>query len=204
MAHDNAHRIQLDRVDRVAFYGRTLAEYLRIFDLDLPSWLGCTILDCPAGASSFVAEAGRQGVEAVACDPLYGSDVGRLIERGEADIQHVIERVARVPHLFQWDFYASVDALQACRAMALGQYDHIADRFSAIRTRLLPKEVEYLALLLDPLTDGGTILDLDVALEIPLRRTLPLVVTVLWVSMGQKRCWRSPANSYQGTAGFTI
>jgi ubiquinone/menaquinone biosynthesis C-methylase UbiE len=39
-------------------------------------------------------------------------------------------------------------------------YDHIADRFSAGRTRLVPKEAEYLALLLDPLADGSTILDL--------------------------------------------
>ena len=44
MTHDNSHRIQLDRV---AFYGRTLDEYLRIFDLDLESWQGRTILDCP-------------------------------------------------------------------------------------------------------------------------------------------------------------
>ena len=67
---DNSH-IQLDRV---AFYGRTLSEYLKIFDLDLPSWRGRTILDCPSGASSFVAEAHRQGIQAVACDPLYGSE----------------------------------------------------------------------------------------------------------------------------------
>ncbi len=119
MSQDHSDHIQLDCV---AFYGRTLAEYVKIFDLDLPSWRGCSILDCPGGASSFVAEARREGVQAVACDPLYGADVSRLIERGEADIQHVMERVARVPHLFQWDFYASVNALQACRTMALRQF----------------------------------------------------------------------------------
>jgi hypothetical protein len=118
MPLDNSH-IQLDRV---AFYGRTLSEYLKIFDLDLPSWRGCSILDCPAGASSFVAEAHRQGIQAVACDPLYGSDVTRLIERGEADIQHVIERIARVRHLFQWNFYSSLRALQDHRMLALRQF----------------------------------------------------------------------------------
>jgi cyclopropane fatty-acyl-phospholipid synthase-like methyltransferase len=39
-------------------------------------------------------------------------------------------------------------------------YDHIADRFSALRTTLFPKEREYLALLLDPLPERSTILDL--------------------------------------------
>ena len=119
MTHDDSHRIQLDRV---AFYGRTLAEYLRIFDLDLPSWRDCTILDCPAGASSFVAETHVQGIRAVACDPLYGSDLTHLIDRGEADIQHVIERVARVPHLFQWNFYSSLCVLRDHRLTALRRF----------------------------------------------------------------------------------
>lgn len=110
------------QLDRVAFYGRTLSEYLQIFDLDLPSWRGGTILDCPAGASSFVAESHVQGIQAVACDPLYGSEITRLVERGEADIQHVIERVARVPHLFQWKFYSSLRALQDYRRTALRRF----------------------------------------------------------------------------------
>lgn len=45
--------------DRVVFYGRTLFKYLKFFDLDLSLWKECTILDCPQGASSFVAEASR-------------------------------------------------------------------------------------------------------------------------------------------------
>lgn len=110
------------QLDRVAFYGRTLSEYLQIFDLDLPSWRGDTILDCPAGASSFVAEAHVQGIQAMACDPLYGNEITRLVQRGEADIQHVIERVARVPHLFQWKFYSSLSALQDYRRTALRRF----------------------------------------------------------------------------------
>ena len=50
--NNNPPRFQLDRV---AFYGRTLSEYLRMFGIDdLTSWRN--ILDCPSGASSFVAE----------------------------------------------------------------------------------------------------------------------------------------------------
>ncbi len=115
MPPDNSH-IQLDRV---VFYGHTFAEYLRMFDLSLQSWRDDTVLDCSAGASSFVAEAHVQGIQAVACDPLYGSDLTHLIDRGEADIQHMIERVARVPHLFQWNCYSSPYVLQGYRLLAL-------------------------------------------------------------------------------------
>ncbi|HJT19786.1 MAG TPA: methyltransferase domain-containing protein [Nitrospira sp.] len=73
-----------------------------------------------------MAEAHGKGIRAVACDPLYGDDISRLIERGEADIQHVIDRVARVPDLFLWNCYSSLDDLRGYRLMALRwfQYDY--------------------------------------------------------------------------------
>ncbi len=39
-------------------------------------------------------------------------------------------------------------------------YDAIADQFSALRTELQPKGIEYLSLLLEPLKAGSKILDL--------------------------------------------
>ena len=44
--------------------------------------------------------------------------------------------------------------------MTRAPYDAIAEHFHALRTTLQPKEAEYLALLLDPLLTGSTILDL--------------------------------------------
>lgn len=44
--------------------------------------------------------------------------------------------------------------------MPRAPYDAIAEHFHALRTTLQPKEEEYLALLLDPLPAGSTILDL--------------------------------------------
>jgi hypothetical protein len=58
MKHNNEDRPQKDlELDRVAFYGRTLSEYLLFFNLtieDLEKYN--KIIDCPSGASSFVAE----------------------------------------------------------------------------------------------------------------------------------------------------
>jgi hypothetical protein len=69
------HRL---RLDRIAFYGRTLAEYLLMFGInDIPSLkIYNTILDCPSGASSFVAEANsKHRMQAIGCDRLFDKDV---------------------------------------------------------------------------------------------------------------------------------
>jgi cyclopropane fatty-acyl-phospholipid synthase-like methyltransferase len=47
-------------------------------------------------------------------------------------------------------------------------YDDIAERFSAVRTHLQPKEAEYLALLLGPLAPGATVLDLGCGTGTPI------------------------------------
>lgn len=107
------------RLDRVAFYGRTLDEYARIFDLDVSALKDVTILDCPSGASSFVAEATQLGLRAAACDPMFGEDIGALSARGAADIEHVMQRLAPVAHLYKWDFYANVEQLREHRTRAL-------------------------------------------------------------------------------------
>jgi len=55
---------------RVVFFGRTGSDALQFFDLDLADWRGARILDCPGGPGSLVATARRNGVEAVAVEPL--------------------------------------------------------------------------------------------------------------------------------------
>ena len=117
--NNNPPRFQLDRV---AFYGRTLSEYLRMFGIDdLTSWRN--ILDCPSGASSFVAEVKEKyGINAIGCDPLFGDDLKRLFERGEADIEYVTQRVSLAVNLYNWDFYPSIKALKEYRTQALRQF----------------------------------------------------------------------------------
>ena len=44
-------------LDRVVFIGKSLSEYMWMFNLDLTNFKDLEILDCPSGASSFVAEA---------------------------------------------------------------------------------------------------------------------------------------------------
>jgi len=104
-------------LDRIAFYGRTLSEYIRMFRIDDIDYLKkYRVLDCPSGASSFVAEAhNKLGIDAVGCDPLFDRDPIILQEQGEKDIEYVVERVSLSPNLYKWDFYSSVEELRNCR-----------------------------------------------------------------------------------------
>jgi hypothetical protein len=118
----NRDRFQLDRI---AFYGRTLSEYLKMFGLEDVASLKKykSILDCPSGASSFVAEAANKyGIKAVGCDPLFDNDVDTLAKQGRKDIEYVIQRVALSPSLYKWDFYSSINELRKYRKLALREF----------------------------------------------------------------------------------
>ena len=111
-------------LDRIAFYGRTLSEYTRMFRIhDIDHLKKYRILDCPSGASSFVAEANiKYGINTIGCDPLFDKDPKILEEQGEKDIEYVVERVSLSPNLYKWDFYSSLEELRNCRKLALKQF----------------------------------------------------------------------------------
>ncbi len=106
-------------IDRIAFIGRTYAEYMRLFDLDETTLRQGSILDCPAGAASFTAEASKSGIDATACDILYGSELENLIEKGRKDIEHIYDKVKEVPRMFTWNYYKDIDNLISQREKAL-------------------------------------------------------------------------------------
>ncbi|MBO1413490.1 methyltransferase domain-containing protein [Streptomyces sp. FH025] len=89
---------------------RSFADYRAMFaltDRDLEQ----RILDCPAGAASFVAEAGRRGVDAVAVDREYAfhrEELGLLVE-----LETRFKRPALVREAadFVWSWYADPDEL---------------------------------------------------------------------------------------------
>lgn len=110
-------------LDRVPFYGRTLDEYCRVFGLDPLALSGKRVLDAPAGAASFTAEARRLGAVTVACDPMFGEPAARLLRQGRKDIAHVIEAVEKVPHLYDWDYYGSLAGLEKARRKALAKFN---------------------------------------------------------------------------------
>jgi hypothetical protein len=106
-------------LDRIAFIGRTAAEYMMMFGLDKSVLEKGSVLDCPAGPSSFTAEVHRAGFNVTACDILYDVPSKMLVSKGSEDISYVFERFDEVSHLYAWGYYKNKDTVISLRKKAL-------------------------------------------------------------------------------------
>ena len=98
------------KLENVIPWGRSLEEYVRMFNLT-PEDLKLAILDCAGGPASFNAEMTGQGYNVISCDPVYHFTADEIADApkpqsnghdGRAEIQHVpvmFLRIAREqPH----------------------------------------------------------------------------------------------------------
>ena len=74
------------QLDDFLITGRTFEEDVAFFDLNAETMKNMRVLDCPSGASSFIAEAKNRGIAASGCDILYCYDRGALRVQGEKSI----------------------------------------------------------------------------------------------------------------------
>lgn len=109
-------------LDRVAFIGRTFGEYADMFGLNEDDLRRGPVLDCPAGPSSFTAETSGMGMEATACDELYGLSADELVARGEEDILYIYIRLDEAAYLYTWGDYSDRDEVVALRKKALALF----------------------------------------------------------------------------------
>lgn len=149
---------------RVVFFGRSGNDALQFFNLDLSEWSGARILDCPGGPGSLVAMARRQGVEAVAVDPLYALKEAELEERCRQDLSLTMERILRSA-AFRADFDQEVyrrSKLDALEEFLADRQAH-PEAYLAASLPALPFEdgsfdlvlCGHLLLAYAPLADGG-------------------------------------------------
>lgn len=101
--------------------GRTFDEYAAFFNLDAASMKNQNILDCPSGASSFVAEAKAKKIVAYGCDILYHHNIEILRSQGEKSIEKIY---ANLSWLDDNDlaFYHSVEGHKEHRMNALRKF----------------------------------------------------------------------------------
>jgi len=111
-------------IDRIAFFGRTYPEYIDMFGLNEQLLRQERILDCPAGASSFTAEAYLKGIDVTACDIMYNHHADTLFEKGKEDIRHVFEKFDEVSHLYTWGYYKDKNDVISRRERALELFIH--------------------------------------------------------------------------------
>lgn len=119
---------------QVAFFGRTMAEYLEMLALDSDNLRGLSILDVASGPGSFVAESLAAGLDVTGCDPLYDGDPAAITLQGKADIDACREQIRRSPGSL---VYGDIDAFYRAKYAAL-------DRFS-VDYRHRRSEGRYLA-----------------------------------------------------------
>jgi hypothetical protein len=81
------------RIPFVAFFGRTLEEYLAMFAIAPGDLARGRILDCPSGPDSFVAEARAAGYDAIGCDPMYALAPDELATRGRANVEACLDAI---------------------------------------------------------------------------------------------------------------
>lgn len=106
----------------VSFFGRTLAEYVQFFALEVDALRGRDVLDVAAGPSSFTAEACARRVDAVALDPFYSGPADDLAARIDADYARMFAQMRAKPQLFRGKSFPSIDAAETDRRLAAQRF----------------------------------------------------------------------------------
>jgi hypothetical protein len=111
-------------IDSVYPWGRSLAEYARMFALSDED-LRRRIIGCADGPASFNSEMTARGDFVVSCDPLYQFSVEQIRGRIERTVDFHIDHVRKNPHLFVWDRIRTPQHLRQLRLQAME--DFLAD-----------------------------------------------------------------------------
>lgn len=92
-----------------------------MFDLGDDELTG-RVLDCSAGVSSFVAEAGERGCRATAVDPAFSLGRSRLSELGRDDHDRGTAIADQHADRFTWDWYGDPQRRTTLRRTALARF----------------------------------------------------------------------------------
>ncbi|MCK4911331.1 MAG: hypothetical protein KAR83_06800, partial [Thermodesulfovibrionales bacterium] len=110
------------KLEHIAFLGRTFQEYLDMFGLTSDALRGETVLDCPAGPSSFVAEARSMGIKAIACDPCYSLTGEGLEKKAAEDLAHVFDSFDSFRDNYIWTYYEDKEQIISLRRQATERF----------------------------------------------------------------------------------
>ena len=108
-------------LEAVVPWGRSLAEYIKMFDLK-PDDLQLSILDCAGGPSSFNAEITQQGYKVISCDPVYQFTIDEIAQRIEDTYSTIIDGVGANFDCYVWEDIKSPEELGQVRMAAMQQF----------------------------------------------------------------------------------
>ncbi|MBD2740396.1 SAM-dependent methyltransferase [Coleofasciculus sp. FACHB-1120] len=109
------------KLESVILWGRSLAEYIKMFNLT-PDDLQLNILDCAGGPASFNIEMTRLGYNVISCDPIYQFTNHEIEERIQKTYQKVIEGLQADLDSYVWQEIQSPEDLGQIRMSAMQQF----------------------------------------------------------------------------------
>src|SRR5262245_24491969 len=108
-------------LDRVVPWGRSFAEYQRMFALT-PDDLQRRILGCADGPASFNAEATKRNVKVTSIDPLYAFRAEEIRARIKEVCPQVLEQTWQNRDDFVWNEFRSIEGLGWTRLRAMVRF----------------------------------------------------------------------------------
>ena len=109
------------QLNNVIPWGRSLSEYIRMFDLT-PDDLQQSILDCAGGPASFNIEMIQRGYQIISCDPIYQFSADDIYQRIQDPYTTVINGVKASSQDYVWDSIPSPETLGKIRMAAMEQF----------------------------------------------------------------------------------
>src|SRR5215218_2737621 len=109
------------KLESVLPWGRSMDEYVRMFDLD-DAALRSRILGVGDGPASFNSEMRAAGRHVVSCDPIYCFSGEQIRSRVEATRHQLIAAVRDHCELFVWDIIHSPEMLSEMRMNAMEKF----------------------------------------------------------------------------------
>jgi len=109
------------KLDKVVPFGRSLDEYIKMFDLS-PNDLQKCILGVGDGPASFNAEGSAKGYKITSIDPIYQFDGAEIEQRFDAVVDNIINQIIATPDNWVWSYHKNPQDLKARRIKALSTF----------------------------------------------------------------------------------
>ncbi|NJR40108.1 MAG: SAM-dependent methyltransferase [Leptolyngbyaceae cyanobacterium CSU_1_4] len=108
-------------LEQVVPWGRSLEEYIEMFDL-IPTDRPRHTLDCAGGPASFNAEMTSSGHSVISCDPIYQFSVADIEQRIQDTWAILKDKVTAHQNDYIWNRFASPEALGATRLESMRKF----------------------------------------------------------------------------------
>ena len=115
------------KLDKVVPFGRSLDEYIKMFDLSSED-LQKRILGAGDGPASFNAEGTAKGYKITSIDPIYQFGGAEIRQRFDAVVDNIIGQVIATPNNWVWNYHKNPQDLKANRIKALEKFLQDYDR----------------------------------------------------------------------------